>query len=316
MIVTLTPNPSVDRTIEVPQLVRGAVIRATSSRVDPGGKGVNVARAVVANGGKAVAVLPGGGSEGLQMDALLDREGIEHVIVPIAGACRANVTVIEPDGTTTKLNEQGPTLTPDEVGALVAATLDAARSRADWVVCSGSLPLGVSGDFYADLVTALRAEGLRIAVDSSGDALAAALAARPDLVKPNREELAEVTGRTIRTLGEAAAAAQQLRELGPAIVLASLGADGALLVDRTGEVHFGQSHLDVVRSTVAAGDSMLAGFLHAGGEGRSALAAALAWGAGAASLPGTAMPGPDDVARIDVRLHDHLEQDQVLRERS
>jgi 1-phosphofructokinase len=315
VIVTLTPNPSVDRTVEVTALVRGAVLRATSAHVDPGGKGVNVARALAANGVKTTAVLPSGGPQGAQLAALLEPEGIALACVPIRGAVRANISVVEPDGTVTKINEPGPELSAAEVAALVAATLDTARAGADWVVCSGSLPPGVSHRLYADLLPALHDIAVRVAVDSSGPALATALAAGPDLVKPNREELAEAAGHPVRTLGDAADAAAVLRASGAGTVLASLGADGAVLVDHTGAYH-GEASIDEPRGAVGAGDAMLAGFLAAGAQGRTALAEALAWGAAAASLPGSRMPGPADLRRSAVHIHPHLEQDRVLRERS
>src|SRR5919106_2628337 len=102
VIVTLTANPSVDRTLEIPALERGEVVRATAARVHPGGKGVNVARALVANGISARAVLPTGGREGDQLLDLLSSRGVAVVPVPIAGPIRENVTVVEPDGTVTK----------------------------------------------------------------------------------------------------------------------------------------------------------------------------------------------------------------------
>jgi 1-phosphofructokinase len=315
MIVTLTPNPSVDRTVEVAELVRGAVLRATSAHVDPGGKGVNVARALAANALKATAVLPCGGSEGLQLTALLEPEGIGVVGVPIRGAVRANISVTEPDGTVTKLNEPGPELNADEVAALIAATVEAARTGAVWVVCSGSLPRGVPERFYADLLPALRATGARVVVDTSGAALTAAIPARPDLIKPNREELADEAGQPVHTLGDALRAATILRERGAGTVLASLGADGALLVDDTG-AYYGEAPVDRVLGAVGAGDATLAGFLAGGGAGPEALTEALAWGAAAVSLPGSRMPRPDDLDRSRVRIHDHLEQGRVLRERS
>jgi 1-phosphofructokinase len=311
----LTPNPSVDRTVEVTELVRGAVLRATSAHVDPGGKGVNVARALAANGRKAAAVLPCGGSEGTQLTALLEPEGIGVIRVPIHGAVRANISVVEPDGTTTKLNEPGPELTPDEVAALIAATVDAARAGTGWVVCSGSLPRGVPVGLYADLVPQLQASGALVAVDSSGPPLIEAIPAGPDLIKPNHEELAEAAGIEVNTLGDAVRAATMLRERGAGAVLASLGSQGALLVDATGAYH-GESRVDAVRGTVGAGDAMLAGFLAAGGSGPEALAEGLAWGAAAVSLPGSRMPRPDDLRRSAVVIHEHVEQDRILRERS
>jgi 1-phosphofructokinase len=310
VIISLTPNPSVDRTIEVDELVRGAVLRAQAARVDPGGKGVNVARALVANGVEARAVLPLGGAEGRQLADLLDGEGIDVVRVPIAGAVRANVSIVEPDGTVTKINEPGPVLVACELDALVEATVAAAAGAA-WVAVSGSLPPGAPTDLYARLVTRLHAVGARVAVDGSGSALTEALAARPDLVKPNCEELAEASGLVIATLGDALAAAHELRRRGASAVLASLGRDGALLVDGNGALH-GEAPVAEPRSTVGAGDAALAGFLGSGGEGRSALVAALAWGAAATGLPGSQMPGPGDVDVHSVRLHDTVDSDRVL----
>lgn len=299
MIVTLTPNPSLDRTVEVARLVRGAVTRVGSTRVEPAGKGVNVARALALHGVKARAVLPVGGAEGAQLLGLLT-SSVDTVTVTVAGATRSNLSVVEPDGTTTKLNEPGPPLSGVETEALVATTLDAAAG-ADWLVLSGSLPPGAPEDLYACLVLRARLAGARVAVDSSGPPLAAALAAGPDLVKPNREELADAAGLPVRTLGDAVAAAQVLRALGAAAVLVSLGPDGALLVDADGAVH-GEAPTRVV-STVGAGDALLAGFLAGGAAGAAGLTHALAWGAAAVSLPGSRMPSPADLDLAAVRLH-------------
>jgi 1-phosphofructokinase len=315
MIVTLTPNPSVDRTVEVAELIRGAVLRAVSARVDPGGKGVNVARALAANGRKASAVIPSGGAEGMQLTSLLEPEGIGVVGVAIAGAVRANISVTEPDGTVTKLNEPGPRLSEREVAELISATVNAARAGAEWVVCSGSLPLGVPDTFYAELVPALRETKARVVIDSSGAALAAAIPAHPDVIKPNREELAEAAGQEIHTVGDVVAAAGVLRSRGAGTVLASLGADGAVLVEDSG-AYFGEAPIDTPRGAVGAGDAMLAGFLAGGGAGPQALAEGLAWGAAAASLPGSRMPTPADLNRSTVVIHPHLQQDRILRERS
>jgi 1-phosphofructokinase len=171
-------------------------------------------------------------------------------------------------------------------------------------------------DFYARVTERFgppggRATATRVAVDSSGPPLVAALAAGPDLIKPNREELAEASGQPVTTLGEAVAAAEALRARGARAVLASFGADGALLVDETGTSH-GLSPVERPRSAVGAGDAMLAGFLAGGGRGREALAEALAWGAAAASLPGSRMPQPGDLDRATVRLADRIDPARPL----
>jgi 1-phosphofructokinase len=316
VIVTLTANPSVDRTVEVDALIRGAVLRAKASRVDPGGKGVNVSRALAANGRKTCAVLPAGGWEGDQLAALLAPEGVPVALVPVGGSIRANVSVVEPDGTVTKLNEPGPTLTGGELEAVAVATVAAAADAdADWVAIAGSLPPGAPVDLYARLTQRLAPLAVRVAVDTSGPPLLGALAAAPDLIKPNREELAEAAGRPVTTLGEAVAAAGELRRRGARAVLASLGADGALLVDDAGAVH-GEAAVPRPRSAVGAGDAMLAGFLAGGGSGPEALAEALAWGAAATSLPGSRMPRPGDLDPSAVRVSTRIDPDRPLKERS
>lgn len=293
MILTVTPNPSLDRTYELPELTRGAVLRATGDRVDPGGKGVNVSRAVAAAGHRTVAVAPLGGPEGALLARLLGEHGIEAAGVPIAGSTRINITLVEPDGTLTKVNAAGPEITPAEAEAL----LDTVRSRsagADWIACCGSLPRGLPPRWYAELVARSHRSGVRIALDTSGAALLAALPEQPDVIKPNTQELAEAVGRPLATVGDALKAAQELCELGARSVLASLGAAGQLLVERSGAC-FASAPVDAVRSDVGAGDASLAGFLSAGGTGRAALAAAVAHGAAAVRLPGSLMPAPADL---------------------
>jgi 1-phosphofructokinase len=209
---------------------------------------------------------------------------------------------VEPDGTVTKLNEVGPILSADEVSALERAVLDLAP-RADWVVGSGSLPRGVPDGFYADLVRDARAAGVRVAIDTSGPAMATALEAGPDLIKPNHEELAEVVGRPLPTLGDVIKAARDLCDGGVGAVLVSLGGAGAVLVEG-GRVHHGISPVDRVVSTVGAGDATLAGFLAGGGTGPKALIWALAYGAAAVSLPGSVMPRPENLHLDAVQVTD------------
>lgn len=312
MIVTVTLNPSLDRSIEVSALTRGAMVRATSTRLDPGGKGVNVARALAAHGERVCAVLPQGGAEGAQLTSLLLADGLDVSSVLVAGPTRSNVSLVEPDGTVTKVNEPGSPLTADDVEGLLKAAL-VAGAEASWVVACGSLPPGVQSDVYARLCRELSGTGARVAVDSSGAALEHAVAARPDLVKPNRDELAQQVGRSLQTLGDVREAAERVRDAGAAAVLASLGADGALLVDANGCVH-GEAPVAQPRSSVGAGDAMLAGFLCAGGRGSAALASALAWGAAAVGLPGSRMPRPDDVRSAGVVLHEHPDFARTLRE--
>jgi 1-phosphofructokinase len=320
VIVTLTPNPSVDRAVVIDALHRGEVHRATSSRVDPGGKGVNVSRALAAQGAATIAVLPAGGPEGHLMEELLDAAGVARRSVPVAGTLRMNISVLEPDGTTTKLNEPGPQLSAAEVDALLTATLAAACEQEDgatWVVGCGSLPPGAPTGLYADLVGRLRSRGAggRVAIDSSGGPMPLAVAARPHLVKPNHEELAELVEHPLPTLGDVHAAARDLVAHGIEVVAVSLGGDGALLVTADEVVH-ARASITTPLSTVGAGDCMLAGLLHGLSSGLpadAALAAAVTWGAAAVTLPGSRVPTPDDLHGIPVEVTRTPDPSLVLR---
>lgn len=310
MIATLTLNPSLDRTVEVPALVRGTVIRATSGRLDPGGKGVNVARALLANGVDARAVLPVGGDVGRQLVEMLDAEGVAMTAVPVAGATRSNLTLSEPDGAVTKVNEVGDPLAAGEIDQLAEAVTDLVRPGG-WVVLSGSLPAGTDPEVYARLAERFARAGTRVAVDTSGPALLEALRGRPALVKPNREELSEVIGRDVHNVADAVEAARALRAGGAGAVLASLGPDGAVLVE-PGGVARGHCAVAARRSSVGAGDCLLAGFLAAGGQGADALATALRWAAAAVGLPGSGVPGPADIAARRAHVTDELDEERSL----
>ncbi|MGP3632339.1 1-phosphofructokinase [Streptomyces sp. 24-1644] len=312
MILTVTPNPSLDRTYELRDLTRGAVLRATGDRVDPGGKGINVSRAVAAAGHRTVAVAPLGGPEGALLARLLGEHGIEAAGVQIADSTRVNITLVEPDGTLTKVNATGPEITESEAETLLE-TVRTRSSDTEWIACCGSLPRGLPPEWYAELVARSHRAGARIALDSSGAALLAALRERPDVIKPNAEELSEAVGRPLTTVGDAVKAAEELRGRGAQAVLASLGADGQLLVDGSG-TYFGSARVDTVRSNVGAGDASLAGFLAAGGAGRSALAAAVAHGAAAVQLPGSVMPTPADIDLSSVVTTTDIPLDRVLTE--
>jgi 1-phosphofructokinase len=267
MITTLTANPSVDRTLRITRLRPGSVHRVGSVVVEPSGKGVNVARALAANGHPVTAVLPIGGTEGARLAALLREEGLAFVSVPVAASTRCNVTLLEAGGVATKFNEPGPHLSASEVSALLDVTENVAVPGG-WTVCCGSLPPGVPDDFYARIVTRVRANQGRVAVDTTGPALLLAAAAGADLLKPNLEELAQATGRRLAHLGDVVEAANDLRNLGATTVLVSLGPDGAILVgpdatDGMPTVHHGETGPITLVSPVGAGDALLAGFLAA-----------------------------------------------------
>lgn len=285
MIITLTANPSVDRTLFVAELPRGGIIRSERSRSEPSGKGVNVTLALARHGYATRAVFPAGGYAGLQLTQMLQEAGIDHVAVAVKGDVRSNVSLVEPSGLVTKVNESGPVLTPEESDTFAQVACDQLR-HATWLAGCGSLPTGVPATLYARLIDACHGNGVKMAIDAWGTPLSYALPHGPDLIAPNVAELAHAVGRHIRVLGDVVEAAHLLREQGAHAVLASLGPDGAMLVDETGACH-GEAPVDVVVSAVGAGDALLAGFLSAGGCGREALTVALRWAAAAVQNEGT-----------------------------
>jgi 1-phosphofructokinase len=310
-VVTLTANPSLDRTLQLPlPLVTGGIVRLTDARTEPGGKGVNVARAIAAAGTDVVSVLPAAETDPIV--TALRELGLELATVAVPSVVRTNYTLVDPHGTTTKLNEPGAPL-DEATRAQLGAVLRDRSVGARWVVLSGSLPPGTPPGWYAELVAGLRSTGARIAVDTSEAPLLALLDGGPDaaphLLKPNSEELAQLTGTTEEdVLGDPAVALAGVRELhvrGVAEVLLTLGSQGAVLSTADGGLWSARPPSITVRSTVGAGDSSLAGYLLAdlaGAPPAERLRNAVAYGAASASLPGSAVPTPAQVDGTAVRV--------------
>jgi 1-phosphofructokinase len=326
VIITVTPNPAIDRTLDVSDLSLGEIHRSATRHVEPSGKGVNVTRALLRNGIRSTAVLPLGGPEGDQLAGLLDDEDVPYVAMPIAGPVRVNISIRGPGGIVTKINEPGPTLTWADAETLADGVLGVV-GRGDWVVGSGALPGGVAPDFYAELVARVRQAGARFALDSSGDALRRGLDAWPDLVKPNRDELAEVVGTPLRTVGEVVAAAETVYERTRGAVLVSLGPDGGVLVDGGGPALHAELPVGAVRSAVGAGDNFLAGYLSIAAQARvdrigdmdesgsirsRALREAVAWGSVAVRSEGSIGRRVGDADRQGVRVHSAPDPDRRL----
>lgn len=317
MIITLTANPSLDRTVDLGgPLTPGGVHRIAGETIQPGGKGVNVALGIQRAGLEVTAILPATPSDPLL--ALLEAEGLPHRASPVAGRTRTNLTVLSAPQQTTKLNEPGGTLTAAEVADLERLLLSAV-GPGDLVMLSGSLAPGMPADEYVRLIEQLRGGGARVGVDTSDaplDALAAALpAVAPDFLKPNAAELGQIVGVRGDQLEEQAAAgdledvrdaALRLHDLGVGAVLVTLGGSGGLLATQ-GEAWYCPSPVVPVLSTVGAGDSATAGYLIARARGEDpgrCLARALAYGTAAVGLPGTTIPRPEQV---------RLETDRVIR---
>lgn len=313
MIVTFTPGPSLDRAYDVDTLDVGEVNRATGTHVHAGGKGINVSRALARNGVATVAVLPTGGPDGDQLLAALAEQGVASRAVAIAGATRSNVTLVDAAGVTTKVNATSPRLSADESAALLDAVDTEITAGAQWVVAAGSVPKG-SDDLFPRLLELTRRRGVPLALDTSGSPLRDTVGAGGiALAKPNDEELAELVGRGLDTVGEVRDAAHELIVAGTEAVLVSLGAHGALLVTDRGSWWAGGTPL-VPLSTVGAGDTTLAGYLSAEGEPADRLRRAVAWGRAAVLLPGSDVPDPTQIDLAAVTVVDNPHSRLALKE--
>ncbi len=259
-IVTVTFNPAIDQTVFVGRLTPGTVHRATRSHRQAGGKGVNVAT-MLALGGAQVAVTGFLGEDNADIfERHFRQHGLHDEFVRVAGETRTGIKVIDATvGQTTDLNLSGVAPTPAQL-ELLCECLERHARPGVWVVLAGSLPAGVDPDYVVTVIRRLRAAGAKVAVDSSGPGLVAAVSAGVDLAKPNADELAELLGRPLPDLSSTLSAARDLRRTKIPNLIVSLGAQGALFLTPEAELLAVSPPVNVV-STVGAGDSLLAGYL-------------------------------------------------------
>ncbi len=309
MITTVTLNPSFDLTFEVETLGTGTVVRASSERLEAAGKGVNVTRALAANGVPTRAVAALDPATAARYTELLDVDGVLDVI-PVSGVLRTNVAVVTPAGVVTKVNGPGPRHSPETV-SMIRSAIRTYLDTSSWLVLSGSLPPGCPAETYGEIIAEAREFDCAVALDADADALRHGVAAGPSLVKPNLAELEDLHGDTITTLGDAHVACAALVASGVGTVLCSLGPDGALAVTPTRVLHAASAPA-VVGSTVGAGDALLAGFIAANGDLVDQLRRAVAWGTAACRLPGSQMPANADIDTDVITVTDTPDWARVL----
>ncbi|HVC56974.1 MAG TPA: 1-phosphofructokinase family hexose kinase [Stellaceae bacterium] len=303
-VVTLTMNPALDIATAVDRLVPTHKLRCAAPRYDPGGGGINVARAVHALGGEALAIFPAGGAAGEMIRRLLREEGVVHDAVAIAGFTRESLAIEErASGEQYRFILPGPEIgEADQQRCL--DRLGEAAAGADYIVASGSLPPGVAENFYARVAALARAHGKRLVLDTSGAALKMA-GHGSYLLKPSLRELEDLTGHQIRSERQEEQAARELIEQGRSeVIVLSLGARGAVLVSREETTRFPTIPVKAT-STVGAGDSMLAGILVGltrGLELREAVGFGMAAGAAALLGSGTQLCRLGDVERLYAQM--------------
>ena len=260
-ILTITLNPALDLTVRLPQLEPGEVNRSQALQTHAAGKGVNVAQ-VLADLGHKVTVSGFLGEDNQQaFSALFTRRGFADAFIRVPGETRSNIKLAEDDGRVTDINGPGPQVNDLAQQALLDK-LDQIAASHDAVVVAGSLPRGIRAQWLRELVLRLKALGLKVILDTSGEALKEGLSAGPWLVKPNGEELSEALGSPVDSVESQVAAATHLQTLGISHVVVSHGADGVNWFSRGAQTLHAQPPKVRVASTVGAGDSLLAGMVH------------------------------------------------------
>ena len=269
MIYTVTLNPALDKTVEIPSLTVDAVNRITTMRTDPGGKGINVSKVISKLGGKSIAAGILGGDTGRAILSALEDMGLATCFHFVDGETRTNMKIIDPvSRTNTDINEPGVTVAEEILDKLLSVLTDKVV-EGDIVVISGSMPKGSPKDTYYTWTKAFSAKGAKVILDADGDLLRAGLKASPYLIKPNNHELSALVGRTLKTPEELAETTRELmKEYSIAKIVVSMGGDGALYVTPD-ETIYAEGLKVPVGSTVGAGDRVVAALAAAEESGMS-----------------------------------------------
>jgi 1-phosphofructokinase family hexose kinase len=287
LILTLTINPAIDRTVMVDHLVfeDRAYILARSEAA--GGRGINAARVLASFGAKTEAVLAAGGEAGEKIEKLLKADAFTSHIVKIRAESRTNLTISDKQGLTVKLNEPGPRVESNELKAVKKA-VEGRVSKASWLMICGSIPPGVSSHFYCDLIELAHQHKVKTLLDTDGDALLHALEARPAVVTPNQHEAERLLNRALLTRGQFLEAVQRIKAMGPSSVILSLGSRGVIATEGGELLEVLPPRIDAL-CPIGAGDALGAAFTWAM-DRKSSFSDALRWGV-AAGTASAAQPG-------------------------
>lgn len=320
MIYTVTLNPALDHYMEVEEFRVDDANRVTAESLYAGGKGIDVSRAVRHLGTTSIALGFIGGHNGQVMVDLLKREGVDCYFTPIAQETRRNILITNRStGAQTMLNARGPAVTIEEWESFLTH-LRLLDLRDAYVVLGGSLPRGLQADAYCRIIKLVQRQGARAVLDADGLALKAGLRARPFAIKPNLNELRRLTGKPLATGPEVMAAARALHRRGVQVVMVSRGRLGMIAVGRAPRRRSALAlravpPAVVVRSTVGAGDSAVAGFVfrHAGGKSlEDCVRFATAAGTAGTLAPGNQLCRLRDVQRLLPRVKVQEMQEEAM----
>lgn len=263
MIYTVTFNPSIDYIVAVDSFLPGTINRTTDEKMFPGGKGMNVSMVLKNLGVESVALGFLAGFTGDNIRKMLEKKGVTADFIFVEGLSRINVKLRSIENgkvrEETEINGQGPVITEEAIKTLYEK-LDALQDG-DILVLAGSIPGSMPATMYMDIMHHLQGRGIKIVVDATKDLLKNALPYQPFLIKPNKHELGELFSVELTTKEEVIHYAKQLQEKGAKNVLVSLAGDGAVLVAENGNVYQAKAPKGIVKNSVGAGDSMVAGFL-------------------------------------------------------
>ena len=299
-IFTVTLNPAIDREFSVPVIAYDQVLRSRAQSIDFGGKGFNVSRMLKSLGTSSIAIGFVGGRSGELLTEGLHSLGIETDFVWIEGETRTNVSIKSTaENHYIKVNEPGPTITEIEQKLLIEK-ITSLSSPGDWWILAGSIPTGVSMNYYARMITIIKGKGAKVILDSSGKALAEGYRAHPFMIKPNNFELRDLSEMPVDSMTQIVSASKVLRDQGVKLIVISLGDLGAVLLSAKEAWLVKSPPIKEVNPT-GAGDSLVGGMVWAF-EKDFQLVDALRWGvacgAAAASLNGTAVGSYQDIKAL------------------
>lgn len=299
MIGTVTLNPSVDRRYTIEELAKNTVNRTDDYAASAGGKGLNVARVLRMLGEDVAGFGFIGGETGSFIQSELEKMSVQNQFMEIDGTTRTCLNIIDANGDNIEVLEQGPTISKADAEKFIEA-FDAVIENYDFFTMSGSLPKGLDQTIYSDLIERANAKGKRVILDTSGDVLLKNLSAKPFLIKPNEEELSDITGIELNSEANIKEAAQVLLDKGAKNIAISLGSKGMYFYGEEGNYKVEIPSIKV-QNTVGSGDSSVAGFAYAltrGDDIESALKYANACGMSNASQLGTGEVDPKQVEEL------------------
>ena len=265
MIVTVTPNTGIDRTIQIPHFQWDSTIRANTMAVGMGGKAIDTSWVLGEMNVENTALGFAAGITGKQMENMLLEKGVKTNFTWVSGESRTNTIIINQERKAqSTITSNSLIVNPEQIGTLLA-TYQLAIKNADCVVIGGSLPSGTSNDLYTKLIQLAKKTNKPILFDASGEALKIGLSAKPTLIKPNKDELQEFLNKELSTFDDIIDGAAQIQKKYACIVVVTLGADGAIAVDAEKQYLIEPVKVDI-QSTAGTGDAIVAGLAKAYAE--------------------------------------------------